>query len=203
MQLHALLSPPQGKERVHRTRLYNEGMPRTLGYHLVKSCYGLWLPGDARGHWSDAWDEQIGFIEPHQLHPGDPVRLRMAQERMTHPPVKLTAAMTAAVVRGIGACVAKSNFGLLVAAAAIDHTHFHLLLPYTGRDIDRTAAWIADQTTKEVHSATAHVGPIWGKSSWKVFVFTHEHWDAARCYIERHNVRNRLDARPYEWITEY
>ncbi len=49
-------------------------MPRTIGYHLVKSGYGLWLPGDTRGHWSSAWDEQIGFFEPHHLHAGDPVR---------------------------------------------------------------------------------------------------------------------------------
>ena len=148
-------------------------------------------------------DDEIGFIEPHQLHEGDPVRLRMAQERMKHPPVKLDASMTRAVANGIGGCVAKSEGGLLVAAAAIAHTHFHLLLPYTGRDIDGTAAWLADQTTKAVHRDTSHVGPVWGKSSWKVFVFTHEHWDAARRYIERHNERNGLDRRPYEWITEY
>ena len=178
-------------------------MPRTLGYHLVKSCYGLWLPGDERAHWPDAWDEQIGYLEPHMLHEGDPVRLRMAQERMQHPPVKLDAAMTAAVADAIGACVAKSNGGLRIAAGAIDHTYFHLLLPYTGRDIDRTAAWIADQTAKAVHRQTSHAGPVWGKGSWKVFVFTQEHWDAARGYIERHNLRNGLAARPYEWIKEY
>jgi len=55
-------------------------MSATLGYHLVKSGYGLWLPGDDRGHWSSAWDKQIGFIKPHQLNEGDPVRQRMARE---------------------------------------------------------------------------------------------------------------------------
>jgi hypothetical protein len=57
-------------------------MPRTIGYHLVKSAYGLWLPGDDRGSWSDAWDDQIGYYEPHALHDGDPIRLRMAEERL-------------------------------------------------------------------------------------------------------------------------
>jgi hypothetical protein len=64
-------------------------MRRTLGYHIVISGYGLWLPGDERGHWSEAWDEGLGFIEPHTLHAGDPVRLRMAEERRKHPVVKL------------------------------------------------------------------------------------------------------------------
>jgi len=46
-------------------------MGQTIGYHLVKSGFGLWLPGDERGHWSEAWDAQLGYIEPHTLHPGD------------------------------------------------------------------------------------------------------------------------------------
>jgi hypothetical protein len=65
-------------------------MANTLGYHYVKSCYGLWLPGDDRGSWSEAWDEQIGFVEPHTLHAGDPVRHRMAEERMRYAVVRLS-----------------------------------------------------------------------------------------------------------------
>ncbi len=80
-------------------------MPRTIGYHVVKSGYGLWLPGDERGSWSQAWDAKIGFIEPHTLHRGDPVRLRMAQERMIHPPVRLTDAMIEAVAGALALCV--------------------------------------------------------------------------------------------------
>ena len=33
-------------------------MPNTLGFHYVKSGYGLWLPGDDRGHWSEAWGRE-------------------------------------------------------------------------------------------------------------------------------------------------
>jgi hypothetical protein len=68
-------------------------MGNTIGYHFVKSAYGLWLPGDERGSWSDAWDDQIGYCEPHTLHDGDPVRLRMAEERLKHPPVRFTRAV--------------------------------------------------------------------------------------------------------------
>ena len=60
---------------------YDGRMLRTIGFHIVISGYGLWLPGDERGHWSDAWDEELGFVEPHTLHAGDPVRKRMAEER--------------------------------------------------------------------------------------------------------------------------
>ena len=176
-------------------------MARTLGYHYVKSAYGLWLPGDERGSWSAAWDEEIGFIEPHTLHPGDPVRLRMAEERMKHPPVRLTDAMLAAVAEAIAECVAKSAGGLAVAAAAIDSTHTHLLIRYSGRDIEITVKWLADQTTKAVHRRTRHGGPVWCKGKWCSYVFESAYWDNIREYIERHTVCRGRAPRPYAFLT--
>jgi len=175
-------------------------MPNTLGYHLVKSTYGQWLPGDDRGHWSEAWDAQIGFVEPHMLHPGDPVRLRMAEERMKHAPVWMSVDMIQAVADSVSECVVKSNGGLAVAAATIVSKHMHLLIPCGGRDIDRTAKWIADQTTKGVHRDTAHVGPVWCKGKWRTFVFDQSHWENVRLYIERHNSKHGLPVRPYAFI---
>jgi hypothetical protein len=104
----------------------------TIGYHIVFSAYGLWLPGDERTHWSDAWDEQIGFYEPHMLHPGDPIRKRMAQERMAHPRVVLDVRMVNAITEAIDECQRQSDW--MVKAAAIEATHTHLLLSYTKRD---------------------------------------------------------------------
>src|SRR5688500_2132051 len=105
----------------------------TIGYHLVFSGYGLWLPGDERGHWSEAWDELIGYYEPHMLHPGDSVRKRMAEERTQHPRFVLTEPMIEAVVGAVDDCHKKSDWR--IAAAAIEPTHTHLLLTYTDRDI--------------------------------------------------------------------
>jgi hypothetical protein len=167
-------------------------MPRTLGYHLVKSAYGLWLPGDDRGSWSAAWDEQIGFYEPHQLHEADPVRHRMAAERMVHPPTRFSDAMIEAITQSLRDCAARSNGGLVISAFGIEPTHMHIALPYTGRDIDATAKWLADQTTKAVHRHTPHTGPLWAKGSWRSFVFDPAHWTAVEQYIRNHNIRRGL-----------
>jgi hypothetical protein len=175
-------------------------MANTLGYHYVKSCYGLWLPGDDRGSWSEAWDEQIGFVEPHTLHPGDPVRHRMAEERMKHAPVHLSAAMIDAVVDAIGDCVIASAGGLTIVAAAVGSTHFHAMIVYSGRDIDKTAKWLADRTTKAVHAKTSHTGPVWCKGKWCSCVFDQPHWDNTMQYIERHNIRHGRAARPYSFL---
>ena len=173
-------------------------MPQTIGYHLVKSGYGLWLPGDTRGHWSSAWDEQIGYCEPHQLHDGDPVRRRMAQERMKHAPTRLTAGMIDAVADGVGACAIDSDWQIV--AAAIETTHMHLLMTYTERDIDGTAKWISQQTTKSVHRQTSFAGPLWCEGKWLEFIFDAHHFENTRLYIERHNVRRGLPSRPWDWV---
>ena len=173
-------------------------MARTLGYHYVKSGYGLWLPGDSRGHWSEAWDEQIGFIEPHMLHGGDPVRERMAQERMKHPPVRLDTAMIAAVIQAISNCARSSPWKII--AASIEPTHLHLLLTYSGMDIEGTVKWLAQQMTKEVHHQTKHQGPVFAKNYWCGYIFEEAYWRNTVRYIERHNERRGEVSRPYPFI---
>jgi hypothetical protein len=153
-------------------------MPRTIGCHLVKSAYGLWLPGDTRGHWSSAWDEQIGYYEPHHLHIGDPIRERMAKERMKHPPTQLSPAMIGAIAHALGKCVIESDGR--VVAAAIERTHMHLLLTYTERDIHNTAKWLAQRTTKEIHKTTSFNGPVWCEGKWLEYVFDESHWQNIR-----------------------
>jgi REP element-mobilizing transposase RayT len=173
-------------------------MPETIGYHIVISGYGLWLPGDERGSWSAAWDEQIGFIEPHTLHPGDPVRLRMAAERMTDAPVRLRQPMIDVVVETLQRCAAPSDWS--VAACSVESTHVHLLLTHTSRPIDNTVKWLKDQATKAIHRQTPHAGPVWCKGRWRSFIFNDEVWQAVTAYIERHNIRRGVGPRPYSFI---
>ncbi len=174
-----------------------DAMPSTIGYHVVKSGYGLWLPGDERGSWSEAWDEKIGFVEPHTLHEGDPVRQRMAQERMSRLPVLLTDAMIDAVAGALDSCVDQSGGGLSIAAATIQTTHMHLLIPCAGRDIHHTMRWIGDQTTKAVRRHTDHRGPLWCKGKWCTYVFEESHWHNTMQYIQRHHPA----ARPFSFVT--
>lgn len=173
-------------------------MKRTLGHHWVKSGHGLWLPGDSRGHWSEAYDAQIGFIEPHMLHDGDPVRLRMAQERMKHPPVRWTSEMIDVMVDVLGACERASPW--TIAAAAIEPTHFHVLITASNLDINRTVKWIAQQMTKAIHQRTDHARPVFAKGNWCEFIFDQSHWINVISYIERHNVRRGMNSRPYPFL---
>ena len=168
-------------------------MSSTLGYHWVKSGYGLWLPGDERGHWSSAWDEQIGYIEHHQLHAGDPIRQRMAQELLLSKPVRFNDEMRAVIENTLRQCQAKSDW--TIATMAIEETHIHVLLNPTKRDIDGVLKWLAQETTKAVHRLTSHTGPLWCHGRWRQYITDQEHWDNTFAYIETHNQRRALQAR--------
>lgn len=159
-------------------------MPNTLGAHIIKSAYGQWLPGDERGHWSTAWDEQLGYVQPHMLHPGDPVRKRMAEERMKAPSLLWTESMIAAMTQAIAQCAVASAWN--IAALAIEPTHFHLLIGSLRSDLDRTCKWLSQQITKAVHAATDHPSRIFARGKWASFVYDESHWNNAIAYINRH-----------------
>ncbi len=184
--------------RDHRSRLYNQGMASTIGYHVVVSGYGLWLPGDDRGSWSEAWDAQIGFHQPHTLHPGDPARRRIAAERMQGPPVRLSEAMMRLWCDVLRDCAKASAWD--VAALSVEPTHTHLLFTVSDRPIDTTIKWLKDRATKAIHRHTDHDGPVWCEGRWRSYIFDTTTWVNTWDYIESHNVRRGLRPRPYDFV---
>ena len=175
-------------------------MATTIGFHVTKSTFGTWLPGDKRGSWSEAWSPQRGFYEPHRFHEADERRLDIAVGRMKHPAVILSDEMSDAVIASLTKCVVESNGGLRIIAAAIEPTHMHLLIVNTGRDIDITARWLADQTTKAVHRETNHSGPVWTKNKWCDHIDRQDHWENAILYIDDHNIRAGRGSHPYPFL---
>lgn len=173
-------------------------MYETMGYHIVVSGYGLWLPGDERGHWSKAWDSELGFVEPHKLHEGDPVRLRMAMERQSHSPCRLDDAMQRQVLTVLESCQSKSDWQL--ASLSVENTHSHLLMTFNSRNIDNTIKWLKDQMTKAIHQNTGYQGPVWCKGKWCSYIFDVEVWENTMAYIQRHNERWEVGANPYPFV---
>jgi REP element-mobilizing transposase RayT len=114
----------------------------------------------------------------------------------------LTEEMIAVVIEVLADCFQRSNGGLKIMAAAIEPTHMHLLLPNTGRDIEITAKWLADQTTKAIHRRTSNSGPVWTSKPWCEHIDDHEHWEALLRYIDDHNVRAGRRSRPYPFLCE-
>jgi len=174
-------------------------MPKTIGYHFVKTTYGTWLPGDARGHWSSAWSMKEGYIEHRQRHEGQSEREVLAVDSMRHAAVTLTPEVQLIIENEIAACQKESPWK--IAAAAIEPTHLHLLITYSGRPIEQTARWLAARMTQAIHRGTTHLGPVWTEGYWGESIADESHWRNLVGYIERHNIERGLGPRPFSFLT--
>ena len=85
-----------------------------IGYHIVKTAYGRWLPGDERGHWSAVWDDRIGQVTPGGLQDGNAEVEQFARSKMRHPPVTCSDGMIAAIEQSLVDCAAASSWQIAV-----------------------------------------------------------------------------------------
>ncbi len=108
-----------------------------LGWHLIFSVYGFWLPNDERGsgstrvrakHIYDAAGEATKVYTTHSVAwRSHNVRLRkLAKESLKFPAVELTGLQARAVARGIEAVCPKVE--LVVHACAIMPDHVHVVV---------------------------------------------------------------------------
>src|SRR6266436_2968157 len=105
------------------------------GYHVIFGAYGLWLPNDPRGSWSDF----VGSWELFRFGPATKttetwsvakrkhdVSLRLAaKEALKYPAVRFDDAQIHSIGQGFHAYVKKS--ALIVRACAIMPDHVHLV----------------------------------------------------------------------------
>src|ERR1051325_6061084 len=90
-----------------------------LGYHVIFSAYGFWLPNDPRGSWSDfvgAWElfrygSATKTTERRSLaHREHDHALRgTAKSALKYPPVQFTGLQARAVARGFARYVDRSK----------------------------------------------------------------------------------------------
>src|SRR2546430_12914156 len=97
-----------------------------VGYHIIFSAYGFWLPNDPRGSWSDfvgSWDlfrygRATTTTERHSVaHRGHDRSLRLAgKSALKRPPVQLTGIQARAVARGFANYVERSRLPIWACA---------------------------------------------------------------------------------------
>src|SRR5262245_51104378 len=107
-----------------------------VGYHIIFGAYGVWLPKDPRGSWSDF----VGSWNLYRYGPATKTTERRsvayrnhnhsqrlaAKTALQRPAVTFTGEQARAVGRGFANYVAKS--GLVVWACAILPDHVHLVV---------------------------------------------------------------------------
>src|SRR5437879_7539923 len=136
-----------------------------LGYHIIFSAYGFWLPNDPRGSWSEfvgAWelflaagkatktDERRSVA--HQPH--DRELRRAGKEALSRPPVKFNGIQARAIGRGFAEYVAKS--GVPVWACSILPEHVHLVIGSFRMSVEQLVIQLKGAATEQLVAEKIH-----------------------------------------------
>jgi REP element-mobilizing transposase RayT len=183
-----------------------------VGYHLIWTLYGWWLPNDPRGSMSrEILVEQIADLGEH--HYGRktvqplPAELRAFYDRaravLKHQLLRLTDDDIQIVGKAIGEAIKAAGYTCYSCAIMPDHIH---ALIRRHRDkaevmIERlqNASWealIAAQRRPAEH-------PVWGGPGWKVFLNTHTDMERIDRYVRQNPIKARRPAQRWSFVTQY
>jgi REP element-mobilizing transposase RayT len=173
-----------------------------LGYHLILSAYGFWLPNDPRGSWSDfvgAWEllrygpathVKDGRSHAHDEHD---VALRLeAKKALKYPAVLFDGVQARAVARGFQEFAWK--VGLHVWACALLPDHIHLVVAQHRLRIEQIANLLKGAASRQLVREDIHplrlfktqsgrCPKAFSRGQWKVFIDSEEQLQRAIEYV--------------------
>jgi REP element-mobilizing transposase RayT len=194
-----------------------------LGYHLMFSAYGFWLPNDPRGSGSFlVRGEKLREFGPATKVPADEfcarkphdgARRLAAKAALDHPPVRFTGEQARAVAMGFANSVRRSRVTIWACAVLPDHVH--LVVARHRHDIEVLANLLKGEATREleregIHPFQGQVGykgrvpSCFGRKWWVVYKDNADALLSAIRYVERNPIKAGL--RPQnEWtcVTKY
>src|SRR5437660_12133047 len=101
-------------------------LPMILGYHIIFSTYGFWLPNVPRGSWSDfvgAWElfrfgRATKIDSPHSVadQPHDQKLRQDTKSALRYPPVQFNGLQARAVGSGFAELISKSKLSVWACA---------------------------------------------------------------------------------------
>jgi len=185
-----------------------------IGYHVILSCYGFWLPNDPRGSWSDF----VGKWELYKFGGAatktdsrksvagvsrDATARLKAKTLLKYPPLRLTGKQAIAVAHGFDAAVRES--GMAIFSCAILPEHVHLVIGKHEYPVERVAAELKARANKRMRSECGWpVGrPMWANGFWKVFLNNPEGMIRAIKYVNANPIKEGNKLQHWDFVTAY
>jgi REP element-mobilizing transposase RayT len=152
-----------------------------LGYHVIFTAYGFWLPNDPRGSWSDfvgSW-ELSRFGRATKIQTTRSVagachdrRLReAAKSALKSRPVRFSGRQALAVAQGFDQARQEGDY--TIHAAAILPEHVHLVIARHSRRIGQIIGHLKARATQRLHADGLwpdDARSVWAHQAWKVFL---------------------------------
>jgi REP element-mobilizing transposase RayT len=183
-----------------------------IGYHLLWTAYGWWLPNDPRGSMSkDVLAANV--IDLGELHYGrrklQPAGWVLNAFRaaaalvLKHELLKFAPEEVRAIADAFAKVVKDNHYTCY--ACAIMPDHIHLLI----RKHRHQAEQMIANFQFESLNAVAHLGmrpmahPVWGGPGWKVYLDSIGDMRRTVRYIEQNPEKIKLPVQHYEFVTRY
>ncbi len=183
-----------------------------VGYHLIWTAYGCWLPNDPRG--SNSHELRVAKLDPlgvvhygrkRKQPPSKTIRefYRDADDLLEH--ARLTFADEEIVLIGnsFGSTILEHGYTCYACAVMPDHVH---LLIRRHRDLAEAMIEFFQENSKKAlieanRRAINH--PVWGGPGWKVFLNNRKDMEGRVKYIRENPIKVGRPAQHWEFVKEY
>jgi REP element-mobilizing transposase RayT len=183
-----------------------------IGYHLIWTAYGWWLPNDPRG--SNSHEMRVARIEDlGPLHPGrksvqpSSHELRAfyqeAQDRLAHEPLVFNDGDVALIAESFAQVIREEAYTCHACAIMPDHVH---ILIARQRDWAETMIEKFQKRSRDALIAAGQQGnlhPVWGGPGWKVFLNTAEDMVRIVNYIQHNPVKAGKAEQVWRFVKVY
>jgi REP element-mobilizing transposase RayT len=193
-----------------------------LGYHVIFSAYGFWLPNDPRGSWSEfvgSWElfrfgpaTKTDARRSLAHRPHDRERRLAAKQALKYPAVQFTGLQARAVGHGFAESVRKGK--VTVWACFILPEHVHVVIARHRRKVEYLVNCLKGAATRallaeglhpfaEHQTADGEVPKCWADGQWKVFLDTEADIVPAIQYVEKNPIKEGKPPQRWPFVTPY
>lgn len=183
-----------------------------IGYHLVFTAYGWWLPNDPRGSSSHEIRNDI-IVKLGDLHHGrkriqpNSAEIRAFYERARNV-LKHELRTFDERERALIACSFARTIrlrGYTCYACAIMPDHMHILIRKHCDKAEQMIAHLQQDSRAELIAAGTYPPnhPVWGGPGWKVFLETADDIERTIRYIERNPLTYNMPTQQHDFVDVY
>jgi hypothetical protein len=193
-----------------------------LGFHFVISAYGFWLPNDPRGSWSSTVRQwrlvrfgpatKVSTTRSLANVAHDRTTRTAARSAMKYPPVRFDGPAAGAI--GAGLRRASLEAGYSVHALAVLPEHFHLVMGWHDKPIDRIAAHLKVRATGEL--TRRGLNPMqrfarpdgrmpspWARNYWCPYITSARQMRIAIRYVQRNPLREGKPVQRWRFVQPF
>lgn len=193
------------------------------GYHVILTAYGVWLPNDPRGSWSEfvgKWElVRFGhatkgreFRHLDELAAQEVRQRELARQSLKYPAVQFSAEQIQSIARGFtSAC---TEYGYRIWACSILPEHTHLVVARHRYKIEYVNNKLKASTSGQLrddslHPMTRFAKPgsrpprMWSEHEWKSFLDSGRAIEDAMNYVVENPLKEGLPQQTWDFVTPF